>query len=1140
MAKQFNDLWENILLKKCIAADLNNTLTISDDDSERKYQIFEVLVTETLARLYKDFNWKTSPVQKDGGVDFIAEKKLNASNKISYFPQLVIYGQIKRRNTSISEKLVLDATSNIIRYYRKNAIQEKCLYEIMHIFSTDKKIISEIKTTIENIDNLHYCVRIINADYLFKIWFLNKDFVHSIIGKALSPNELNFLDECIEKYSSSWNSILKFKKTTKNNISVGQFFECTIEIECLLEIAFSVKVKWLPADETQISLVSPQSLMNSSLLHVKSINNKIIFEIKFMANSVGKHDLGSLQFISPFNQIIYQMPLESIVVAKRFSPSFCEAPVSCVMKEFRQILRENNNKPVFYVITGEGGIGKSKLLENVRIYAINQRYRCINIEHTCNWENDENILFQILTFLCECEERIKGENLYQNIRWIFGGYFKTEWENDLQKFLNGESVKNDDVIIECIFQLLLHALENNPLCITFSNMHWASPFLLSILKVLIEYINDHIGYLQNKLLIVFEGRSEEKIHINYRNITPYDWLDFCKYNILKEIKLIKWTSKSSGIYIRSLFKQPQTLMENDELDNMLNLLLQYSSGNPMHINEMIKHMLSVRSLTLDTVGKLHILVSDAPTKFSAEILDVITMRIQYFVEKQPQLVDYLIILANLIQDDYIVYSKIVNAIFDELNIDSMAFVNEIGFIDVKNGIYYFTHEHYKTLLMQQKIYDYGVVEKFIYHSAESKQPLSGIGKIRLMLLKDIKSDLYMELIFDEIITYLRKSEKTFEQYALLQLLEEIPLNILQKKGYFLHKIYRFLIDGAMVIANYNEAKKYIYKLSELNDVSKEYFLNLVYARKMLSNINGLQMEMDDAISVGMDFISTMDDFFDRYNFKADNLQKEYILLYDRVAIEYYMAGQYQQSAEYHKQALAFLEPLNDMYVKYHILYEQGVRELHKDISLGIRHIEDSLNNIPIYDFMTETQEKDLILGDLLMGRLLESTNEMQIDAIKKQASERCNKLATLIKPFESILFHWIVGICHILQQNYKEAIRYFRISVIISAKTPIMGMLWKSYLNLAQAYFLLDSCETNKRIQNYQETAKYYILEAKEIIEDALECNVWTKKDFEKRLSYPISLINYLLRNSSKVDGSFKSDSPLHIDFNQYSFFMLD
>ena len=281
-----DDLWKDILLKRCSAADFKNTLTLSDKSTTYQYQIFEVLVTETLARLYNDFDWKTSPIQHDGGVDFTAEKKVNNTNNSDYFPQLIIYGQIKRRKASISEKLVLDATSNIIRYYRKNAIQKKCLYEIIHVFSTDKNIISEIKKSIENIDNLHYCVRIINAEYLFKIWCLNKYFVHSIIDTALTRKEIELLDCFVEKNASSWDSVLNFKKTIRQNTSVGKIFECVVQIDSLLDIAFSVKVKWLPIDDTSILLVSPQSLLTSSPLTVKSINNKIIFEIKFIANSV--------------------------------------------------------------------------------------------------------------------------------------------------------------------------------------------------------------------------------------------------------------------------------------------------------------------------------------------------------------------------------------------------------------------------------------------------------------------------------------------------------------------------------------------------------------------------------------------------------------------------------------------------------------------------------------------------------------------------------------------------------------------------------------------------------------------------------------------------------------------------------------
>lgn len=1140
MAKYTDDdgLWTNILLKKCSAIDLQNTLTVCDNGSERKYQLFEVLVTETLARLYKDFEWKTSPIQHDGGVDFIAEKKMHNMNGSGYFPQLIIYGQVKRRNTSISEKLVLDATSNIIRYYRQNAIQEKCLYEIIHVFSSDKKIIKEIEKSIKNIDQLHYCVRIINAKYLFQIWCLNKNFVHSIIDSVLSKTEIALLDNYIEKNKTSWNSLLNFRKAVKRDISVGQTFECMIEIDCSLEIAFAVKVKWVPADGSSILLVSPQMLLNSSPFMAKSINNKIIFEIQLFASNAGKQDLGILQFISPFNQLIYQMPLGEICVRKLFNPSFCEVPVSSVMKELRSVLLVHNSRPCFYVVTGEGGIGKSKVLEQVRIFAINQRYRTINIEHTCNWENDRYILYQIFGFLCECQNSNNTGELYRRIRQSFGGFYKESWDCDLINFLHDKKVRNDDMLIECLFNLFLYALENDSLCITISNMHWASSSLLSILKLLIEYINDNRFYLSNKIMIIFEGRSEEKIHVNYQSIIPYDWIDFCNYKILKKINLNKWTTEDSNIYIRSLFIQPKTLIENDELKNMQKLLLKYSSGNPMHINEMIQHLISEKSLTINEKGKLHILVTDTAAKFSNKILDVILLRIQYFIEEQPQIMDYLIILANLVQEDYLLYSQVIHDIFQEMNVDGTKFFRKTGFLDLKNNIYRFAHEHYKTLLMKQPVYNSNSVETFLFYAADRKKKLTGISKIRLMLLKDNKGELYMETVFDELVRYLKCSDNSFEQYSLLQLAEYFPVDILQNKGYPLHKIYRFLIDGAMVLVNYNEAKKYIKKINEMDASNEEYYLNMVYSKKMLSNINGLQMEMDNAISVGLDSISALEHYLSIS--ETDDLRRECILLYDRVAIEYYMSGQYTQCDEYHSMAQRMLNQFEDSYVKYHLLYEQGIRELHTDIRKGIRHIQDSLKNIPIYDFMTEGQEKDLILGDLLMGKLLDVDNEEQIIDIKNQTLTKCNELATSKEPFESILFHWIAANCFILQKDYKEAIRYFRISVIISAKTAIAGTLWKSYLNLAQAYLLIGCQESNLYNKSYKETARYYILEAKEIIENALQCNVWTKDDFERRLSYPLSLIDKLLGFSDQIDTKFKNNAPLHIDYEQYSFFMLD
>lgn len=1140
--KTIEELWKNVLLKKCHASDFGKVQTIHTvlDNDSRQYQIFEVLVTETLAQLYKDFDWETSPVQGDGGVDFIAEKKLQNTIIPSYFPQLVIYGQIKRRNTSISEKLVLDATSNIIRYYRKNAIQEKCLYEIIHVFSTERKIINAIQKNIENIDNLHYCVKIINAEYLFKIWCLNKHFIHSIIDTALSPNEKLLLHSYIEKNKTSWDDILEFKKYIKSEIFVGKLFSCIIEIDCKLEFAFSLRVRWLPTENAKILLASPESILHS-YFNVKSINNRIIFEIQFLANQVGKDNLGTLQFVSPFDHIIYEMPLGDIFVEKKYIPSFSELATADLIKELKEKLKEENKmKAYFYAIIGEGGIGKSKLIENIRIYAINQKYRSINIEHECNWLDDRNVILEMFSFLSECNGIEDLDNLYNHVCKMFGGFYNQAWDEDLLDFINGKTVKNDDIIIDCLFNLLLYVLEKEALCITFSNMHWASPSLLSTIKLLIEQINDNRLYIRHNIIFIFEGRSGEIIHIDYRNVVPYDWIEFYKSSILKQFELKKWTVKDSRFYIRSQFKQPQTLLESSELESIQNLLIQYSSGNPMHINEMIYHLLSMHSLVVDDYGKLHVLVADSSNKFSTEISDVILLRIRYYIDRQPEIMDFLIILANLTQEDYCLYHKVIKDIFKEMKLDGISFFKETGFVDLRNELFFFTHEHYKMLLNQQPISDYNSIEKFlgkvVYYNENN---LSCISKIRLLLKKNDTTTSYMEKVFDEIIKELKKTNNTFEQYTLLQFLEILPLDVLNTKEYSQHKLYRFLMDGSMVLANYNEAKKYIEKINILDESDEEYYLNLIYAQKILSNIHGLEMDMDEAIEVGLESINTLEKYLNLYD-STDKLYNELILLYDRVAIEYYMAGQYEQCEQYHNTALKMLNKINEPYVRYHILYEQGVRELHYNIPIGIEHIQESLQNIPNYDFMTENQEKDLILADLLMGKLLNTKDENELAEIKRQAIQKCNELATSKEPFESIIFHWVAANCMILENNFKDAIRYNRISVMIAAKTPILSLLWKSYLNLAQTYLLISVQEDNKYRTNYSETANYYLLEAKEIIESALRRNIWTKNCFQNRLMYPLNLINYFLGLSCEKDMQFKIDAPLHLDFDGYSFFMLD
>lgn len=71
MAKNNKTIWETVLLKNVKGANFQNVKTIPDIDGalERKYQVFEVLVAETLAQIRPEVNWEITYGNKDDGID---------------------------------------------------------------------------------------------------------------------------------------------------------------------------------------------------------------------------------------------------------------------------------------------------------------------------------------------------------------------------------------------------------------------------------------------------------------------------------------------------------------------------------------------------------------------------------------------------------------------------------------------------------------------------------------------------------------------------------------------------------------------------------------------------------------------------------------------------------------------------------------------------------------------------------------------------------------------------------------------------------------------------------------------------------------------------------------------------------------
>ena len=120
-----NEIWTNYLLQKVKGHYFSNIRTMDSENNESEYQIFEVLVSETIQILYPDYRWHVTPYRGDGGIDFFGEHEIQAMPRMFQIAPLVIYGQVKRKARGFQQEQLIDATNKMIRYYMKHDRQKK-------------------------------------------------------------------------------------------------------------------------------------------------------------------------------------------------------------------------------------------------------------------------------------------------------------------------------------------------------------------------------------------------------------------------------------------------------------------------------------------------------------------------------------------------------------------------------------------------------------------------------------------------------------------------------------------------------------------------------------------------------------------------------------------------------------------------------------------------------------------------------------------------------------------------------------------------------------------------------------------------------------------------------------------------------
>lgn len=1151
-----NEIWTNYLLQKVKGHYFSNIRTMDSENNESEYQIFEVLVSETIQILYPDYRWHVTPYRGDGGIDFFGEHEIQAMPRMFQIAPLVIYGQVKRKARGFQQEQLIDATNKMIRYYMKHDRQKKSIQQLIHVVSSDGTIKQQITEEISNASSLIYVVTVINAEELFRLWANNPEFLNTLLpGTYLSEQREIFLN-AINKLYKTPTQICTTEVSIDTSVYLNHVFNVEIILNSLLTFPIPLILNWIPSDEIQSYLISPQRLLKKDAGFEITLLHGYRLTMRLKAVEEGVQNLGKLQISTVFGNKVADIALGSVDVQPAYAPAYFELPVISSDKCFREDIDDSSPNLSFYSVVGEGGIGKSTFLQEMMYYAVNYGYQIAQVEHECRRDDETDFwqkLFQQLIGF-ESGTLIFQESFTTQLKEFMGSYYRDEWDIAIHELMETGNTKMSAELLNCWLCLSILAVDKHPLFIWISNMHWCSAYTIDLFLRYLKLLRQNSGYFRNKIIMAFEGRTEEVLEEKTHHLIPIEWLKFQKNSTLEEIRLHKWNDKQCRQYVDTLFATEYSSEIYQQSSRKLRqFIIDNGAGNPMHMDELIRYLTQKKNIVYQKNGRIKVLSSIIQVEANTKILEIIRTRITYYRKLYPDLIDLLVLGAYLDDwDDFHQYTSFFCRNYIEKN-GEMAKIErtlyEMGFVTFhqKNMFFSFVHEHYKTAFSEEVLSSDDSIEKVFEWSHVSGILLSPQMEARLLLL-------YHVVDYDRVCRVLLDTLNEDMPYSVyfetLHLLEKIPSQILLKHGMPLYHLYHLLENACMLMGSWKTAEEYVNLIKKIKEDSSAYQIDLLFSRMNLSNNYSFRMCFDAAQEECKEAVSSLETYLsmepEMTTSERKTLYRELCLLKNRLAIIYFLSGRHEAAWALSGEALYLAGQKQDHYAKYHIQYEVGLWVLRSDAELGYALIRDAYKELPLTEELPGTQEMDLLRADYHIAQLKIASksgefSEALLNEIKKNTLEACKRLTLAHEHLESILHHALYGIVAVIEYNTQSALKYFQEAAEIAYQANMPHEIWKMHLNLAQCYCILLQ-EEPSLMEEYQTNISFHLQETADILEESLKENIYVHDTFQKVIAYPREIVRQLSDGimPPKIAGHWPEYCGNFIKVYDYFFFLLD
>lgn len=1140
-------IWKELLLKNVKGEQFKNAKTILASDRKKQFQIFEVLVTETLAVVDPNTQWNSLPVQGDDGVDFIGQiSQINVPYLISK-PCEIVLGQIKRRSGSYTKDNFHYDVIKIIEYYNKNYSQQAALFEIIHVLSTDKNV--DPTKWLENITFPYTSYKIlpVNAIDFFKFWKINPNFLKWELEGIYTENQLKPLLEYINCLQENWGDLIQINIKYDDFVCIDEEINVIVSFNSSVDLALILYLEWIPFGmDSDIVVIYPTNIVKNNISNYSiSIYKNLDITIKLKAICTGIKDLGTLNIYSSSRELIYSHALGKVEVQSGIVNKFFSLPCNTQMETIKKQIKNNDrgNYKAFALI-GQGGIGKTRLAQELLIFAQNQKYFTIAVQNANDLSNLRNVIFDMLIKILNMQEHgfNSYDSIYEAMRKKIGASFASEWNNAILNYLIGSELSDSDLekVAKCILTLLIIQLHNQSIFIWLSDMHWASKETLILWEKLLNLLKLNEDYLNNSLIILFEGRDGDTLKLEDKILFPYKWLEFSAKENVKRLRISAWSSEFSRDYIQMLI-DPMQKCNSVNKQNLLELLENYASGNPMHIKELLHYLIETENVSVQEDGTLILMNRNLNLKMETlEISEVIMKRLLFYRQKYSDVIDCYIILAVLCNNLSNIYDYIKQKLSKKY-FNYPVIEKDLGIVSDTRVEKIFLHEYYKELLKKQQIQN----ENLLKEICNYYQKICGDSineKLDILYLKMMFADTDFNAVSSVLLNLLHQDLTDSQALVCYQLLTKIPEKF--RKTRILAEIYYEMSDIAIRIGSWKDSQNYLEKILNLKRTNEKEELYYVLACKNLGNMYSVGLELEKSLSICKTGLQAVENKLAHFNFEDNwvkgEFQRQYEMLLNRIAVTYWFSGQEFLSASYQEKALRLAESRNDIYSVAHTLYETGMRQLHKDIVIGNANIKKALTLLPEKSKYTETQERYLIRAELLISQILLYSKDLEntalLEKISKDSETICKELSVGNANYESSLCHIVNAIAHIFKREYEQALNCFFVALDCANLGEFNTLRWKLYLNIAETLMLIYAQKEDKLY--YQQAIKYAQF-GKKILDDSIELNK-NLQSYCRLVEMPSYHFRRILGKKVSFPQNKKGQLPISVPYMEYEFYIMD